>query len=316
VPLDQKSCFSQSPRRTAHRDRGPARVGPGDLASRSQFRQRHGIRTALGSRQWDVIVIQDADFEYDRRTCPGCSAHCRRPGRGGHGVRSLHPGLVIRLDNRFVTLANLLYRQRQATSRLYKMMRREIAQASTSVPALRRGGDHRQVGARQAPFTNCPFATGALRTNSRAGRPARCARSGAIAVEPARGDRSHRDHSCLQRGRRLAHVVRWRAAPLSVELLVVDDGSQDETTERPAQSPIACAIPHARPRRLRQAFARHLVTSCCSATDQATPISERQTAGRGSALGRFGVGSRGLVRMRRATRALRVELGRWPYAGC
>jgi glycosyltransferase involved in cell wall biosynthesis len=81
-----------------------------------------GIRSALDAATGDVIVIQDADFEYDPQDLPGLLAPIAA-GRADvvYGVR---------LGNRFVTLAaNLLYRQRLSDMETcYKMMRREIAQ--------------------------------------------------------------------------------------------------------------------------------------------------------------------------------------------
>jgi glycosyltransferase involved in cell wall biosynthesis len=90
-----------------------------------------GIRSALDAATGDVIVIQDADFEYDPQDLPGLLEPIAA-GRAEvvYGVRSLHTQrLVMRLGNRFVTLAaNLLYRQRLSDMETcYKMMRREIA---------------------------------------------------------------------------------------------------------------------------------------------------------------------------------------------
>lgn len=91
-----------------------------------------GIRSALDAATGDVIVIQDADFEYDPQDLPALLAPIAA-GRADvvYGVRSLHTQrLVMRLGNRFVTLvANLLYRRRLSDMETcYKMMRREIAQ--------------------------------------------------------------------------------------------------------------------------------------------------------------------------------------------
>ncbi len=89
------------------------------------------IRTALEAASGDVIVVQDADFEYNPQDLPRLLA----PIEAGqaevvYGVRSLATQrLVMRLGNEFVTLVtNLLYGQRlHDMETCYKMMRREIA---------------------------------------------------------------------------------------------------------------------------------------------------------------------------------------------
>jgi glycosyltransferase involved in cell wall biosynthesis len=91
------------------------------------------IATGLAAASGEVIVIQDADLEYD----PADFARLIAPIAGGradvvYGVRSLHSQKwIMHLGNRFVTLAtNVLYQARlQDMETCYKMMRREIALA-------------------------------------------------------------------------------------------------------------------------------------------------------------------------------------------
>lgn len=89
------------------------------------------IRTGLEAATGEVVVIQDADLEYD----PGDLVRLIEPIAAGqaqvvYGVRSLATQkLIMRLGNQFVTLAtNVLYGSSvRDMETCYKMMRREIA---------------------------------------------------------------------------------------------------------------------------------------------------------------------------------------------
>ncbi|HMB21541.1 MAG: glycosyltransferase family 2 protein [Chloroflexota bacterium] len=89
------------------------------------------ICTALEAATGDVVVIQDADFEYDPQDLPRLLA----PLAAGqadvvYGVRSLESQkAVMRFGNWYVTfLTNLLYGQHlRDMETCYKMMSREIA---------------------------------------------------------------------------------------------------------------------------------------------------------------------------------------------
>ena len=89
------------------------------------------VRTALNAATGDVVVIQDADFEYD----PNDLALLLTPIENGkadvvYGVRSLDKQKpIMRFGNRFVTMAaNVLYRQNLSDiETCYKMMKRAIA---------------------------------------------------------------------------------------------------------------------------------------------------------------------------------------------
>jgi len=134
VPLDQEIVLVDD----ASSDGTPAIV---DRLASDRVKVMHhtvnrgkgaGIRSALDAATGDVIVIQDADFEYDPQDLPALLEPIAA-GRADvvYGVRSLHTQrLVMRLGNRFVTLVtNLLYRRRLSDMETcYKMMRREIAQ--------------------------------------------------------------------------------------------------------------------------------------------------------------------------------------------
>ncbi len=89
------------------------------------------IRTALEAATGDVVVIQDADFEYDPQDLPCLLAPLvSRQAAVVYGVRSLETQKpVMRFGNWCVTLAtNLLYGQHlQDMETCYKMMSREIA---------------------------------------------------------------------------------------------------------------------------------------------------------------------------------------------
>jgi dolichol-phosphate mannosyltransferase len=90
-----------------------------------------GIRTGLELATGDVVVVQDADLEYD----PCDFMRLIEPLRGGqaqvvYGVRSLDSQRsIMRLGNQFVTsLANLLYGQYlRDIKTCYKLMWREVA---------------------------------------------------------------------------------------------------------------------------------------------------------------------------------------------
>jgi glycosyltransferase involved in cell wall biosynthesis len=89
------------------------------------------IRTALEAASGELIVIQDADFEYDPQDLPRLMAVIEG-GRANvvYGVRSLaSQRALMRLGNEFVTwVTNVLYGQRlRDVETCYKMMRRDIA---------------------------------------------------------------------------------------------------------------------------------------------------------------------------------------------
>jgi glycosyltransferase involved in cell wall biosynthesis len=89
------------------------------------------IRTALKAATGDVIVIQDADFEYDPGDLPRLMAPITE-GKAAvvYGVRSLEgQKLIMRWGNRFITfLTNMLYGQSlNDVETCYKMMWRDIA---------------------------------------------------------------------------------------------------------------------------------------------------------------------------------------------
>ncbi len=89
------------------------------------------IRTGLEAASGDVIVIQDADLEYD----PSDFSRLLAPIAAGqadvvYGVRSLESQTpIMRFGNNFVTfVTNVLYGARvKDMETCYKMMRREIA---------------------------------------------------------------------------------------------------------------------------------------------------------------------------------------------
>jgi len=89
------------------------------------------IRTALEAASGEVIVIQDADFEYDPQDLPCLLAPlAARQADVVYGVRSLESQKpIMRFGNWSVTWAtNLLYGQRlKDMETCYKMMSREIA---------------------------------------------------------------------------------------------------------------------------------------------------------------------------------------------
>jgi glycosyltransferase involved in cell wall biosynthesis len=89
------------------------------------------VRTALKAATGDVIVIHDADFEYDPGDLPRLMAPITE-GKAAvvYGVRSLESQkLIMRLGNWFITfVTNVLYGQSlNDVETCYKMMRRDIA---------------------------------------------------------------------------------------------------------------------------------------------------------------------------------------------
>jgi glycosyltransferase involved in cell wall biosynthesis len=90
-----------------------------------------GVRSGLEVARGDIIVIQDADLEYDPRDFARLIVPIR-DGRADvvYGVRSLASQKpLMRWGNRFVTWAtNVMYGQRlRDMETCYKMMRRELA---------------------------------------------------------------------------------------------------------------------------------------------------------------------------------------------
>lgn len=89
------------------------------------------ICTALGAVTGDVVVIQDADFEYDPQDLPCLLAPlAARQADVVYGVRSLASQKpIMRFGNWYVTwITNLVYGQHlRDMETCYKMMSREIA---------------------------------------------------------------------------------------------------------------------------------------------------------------------------------------------
>ena len=98
------------------------------------------IRTALAHASGDVVIIQDADLEYDPNDYP----RLLEPLLSGkaqvvYGVRDLDKQkLLFRLGNKFLTLAtNILYGSKLSDMETcYKMMPREVM-ASLNLQATR-----------------------------------------------------------------------------------------------------------------------------------------------------------------------------------
>ena len=111
---------------------------------------------------------------------------------------------------------------------------------------------------------------------------------------------AYNEAAALRAGK-LARVVEWRAAqPLSVELLVVDDGSPDETSELAgAIADRVLRIPHAGKAAAIAAGMRAAQGDIVlfSDMDQATPIAEApRLLATVASTGGLAIGSRGLVR--------------------
>lgn len=89
------------------------------------------IRTALEAATGEVVVIQDADFEYDPQDLPRLLAPlAARQADVVYGVRSLESQKpIMRFGNWYVTwVTNLLYGQRlRDMETCYKMMNRAVA---------------------------------------------------------------------------------------------------------------------------------------------------------------------------------------------
>jgi len=89
------------------------------------------VRTAIEAATGEVVVIQDADFEYDPRDLPRLLLPISKGlANVVYGVRSLESQrLIMRFGNRFITsTANILYnRQLKDVETCYKMIRRDIA---------------------------------------------------------------------------------------------------------------------------------------------------------------------------------------------
>ncbi len=90
------------------------------------------VRTGFDAASGDIVVIQDADLEYD----PQDYAKLLKPIEDGeaevvYGVRSLETQrIIMRMGNQFVTwVTNFIHGQRlKDMETSYKMMKREIAQ--------------------------------------------------------------------------------------------------------------------------------------------------------------------------------------------
>ena len=90
------------------------------------------VRTGFDAASGDVVVIQDADLEYD----PEDYAKLLKPIEDGetevvYGVRTLETQrIIMRLGNEFVTwVTNIIHGQKlYDMETCYKMMKREIAQ--------------------------------------------------------------------------------------------------------------------------------------------------------------------------------------------
>jgi glycosyltransferase involved in cell wall biosynthesis len=98
-----------------------------------------GIRTALGQATGDLVIIQDADLEYDPNDYPKLLEPIQNSAaQVVYGVRDLSGQKPLtRLGNQFLTLAtNLLYGSHISDMETcYKLMPREVMQSLNLQPS-------------------------------------------------------------------------------------------------------------------------------------------------------------------------------------